>query len=410
MFSSLWLAPIITLLVLNFKEHVIGASDWCPYGKCPSDAFNSDAVATAVRLNKKDHDVFTGLQFVAQAFEIWFLIVVMALLYDVTMLLARSNGGLPVGYVLTHLEFHDAKNLFNLSLWTSAFASKGASTEERRHKSVTRLFLFAMFAALLTVLTNLMGAASAVLLLPNLSWIETEKVPQQMFDGIAISQAPQNETLFANDCSNAHLLAGNFSCTSDLYGPSLDEWAAKAQSSIKQSEQPNGVAILATSQESAIQFALNASDNLKLIWIANRQVLRDISGDYLKAIGLNDDHSQVNGKVDTGSADPRFNNSLETRLQRTGPSIGVQANCFAGNVSVTLVGKEKEIHCFSHWSLDGAEDHYTKVGPTPQAWIKGVLILACSVSALVEGSMAIIINPRSRLEAAVHQKSNRLRR
>ncbi len=123
LFSSLWLAPIITLLVLNFKERVIGASVWCPYGKCLSDAFNSD------------QDVLTGLQFVAQAFEIWFLIVVMALLYDVTMLLARSKGGLPVEYVLTHLEFHHAKNLFNPSLWTSAFASKGASTEERRHKA-----------------------------------------------------------------------------------------------------------------------------------------------------------------------------------------------------------------------------------------------------------------------------------
>ena len=87
--SLLWLGPIITLLVLNFRNHVIGASIWCPFGRCFSDAFGDDAIATAVRLDKWDHDVLASLQFVAQAFEIWFLMIATALLYDVGMFFAR---------------------------------------------------------------------------------------------------------------------------------------------------------------------------------------------------------------------------------------------------------------------------------------------------------------------------------
>lgn len=87
--SLLWLGPIITLLVLNFRNHVIGASIWCPFGKCFSDAFGDDAIATAVRLDKWDHDLLASLQFAAQAFEIWFLVIATALLYDVGMIFAR---------------------------------------------------------------------------------------------------------------------------------------------------------------------------------------------------------------------------------------------------------------------------------------------------------------------------------
>ena len=93
--SLLWLGPIITLLVLNFRNHVIGASIWCPFGRCFSDAFGDDAIATAVRLDKWDHDMLASLQFVAQAFEVWFLMIATALLYDVGMIFvrryARSN-------------------------------------------------------------------------------------------------------------------------------------------------------------------------------------------------------------------------------------------------------------------------------------------------------------------------------
>ena len=274
---------------------------------------------------------------------------------------AFSAGGLPVGYLLTHLEFNDVKNLANPLLWTSAFPSKHNSSAARKRRSVTQLFLFALLAAFLTILTNLMGAATAVLLIPSLQWVETEKTLQQVFDGVASAQPPQGNEVFAGSCSDAQLSAGNFSCTSAIYGPSLDEWAATALTSTTQFTQPYGAAILGTSQESAVQFALNGSSNLEIIWLANRQVLRDLSRDYLNAIGVTHNYLRAIGDTYDGLGDPRFNRSLQTILQRTGPSIGVQANCYAGNVSVTKVADNKEVHCFSRWSPDEVHN-YTKVG------------------------------------------------
>lgn len=169
--SLLWLPLIITLLVLNFTSHIIGASVWCPFGRCPSNALNTRGIATAVRLDEQDHDVEAGLQYVAQAFEIWFFIIATSLLYDVGMLLARSPQGLPVGYMLTHLEFEKTKNLVNPLHWTTAFSGRNAPGKSRERRNVIKLLLFAVLAALLTILSNLMGAATAVLLIPSLSWV-----------------------------------------------------------------------------------------------------------------------------------------------------------------------------------------------------------------------------------------------
>ncbi|MCJ1449754.1 hypothetical protein MMC28_000082 [Mycoblastus sanguinarius] len=232
--SFLWLAPIITLLVLNFKRQIIGASVWCPFGKCSSDAFDDSAIAITVEVDKKDHDILAGLQFVAQALEMWFMIIATALLYDVTMAFARSHWGLPVGYIWTHLEFSDIKNLINPLLWTSAFPRPGASSSERKRFRSVKPFLFALLAVILTILTSLMGAATAVLLIPTLQWVETEQTPQQRFNGIALAQPPRRDAVFPGSCNNSQLLAGNFSCTSRVYGPSLDEWAATGLASTEQ--------------------------------------------------------------------------------------------------------------------------------------------------------------------------------
>ncbi len=43
-------------------------------------------MTTAVRIDEQDHDVEAGLQYVAQAFEIWFLMTAMNLLYNDGML------------------------------------------------------------------------------------------------------------------------------------------------------------------------------------------------------------------------------------------------------------------------------------------------------------------------------------
>lgn len=81
------------------------------------------------------------------------------------MLFAKSPEGLPIGYLTTHLEFGNVKNLINPLLWTSAFPR---STSADGRVRILQLFLFASLGALLTILVSLMGAAAAVLLIPTL--------------------------------------------------------------------------------------------------------------------------------------------------------------------------------------------------------------------------------------------------
>ena len=171
-FGFLWIVPITALLVLNFKSHVIGASIWCPRGKCNAEAYSENAIAKARKLDAEDHNIFGALQLVSKALEAWFMVVATGLVYDIAFYLAKSSGGLPIGYLFTHLEFAHIKNLVNPLLWTSALPPGNFLSLEPA--GTWKLYMFAILAALLTLLTNLMGPATAVLVLPSLKWVDDE--------------------------------------------------------------------------------------------------------------------------------------------------------------------------------------------------------------------------------------------
>ena len=350
LFALLWLAPIIALLVLNYKRHVIGASVWCPKGKCSADPFGNNAIARAEELDLHDHDILGALQFVAKALEIWFMIAATSLLFDVAMLFAKKGRGLPVGFLLTHLEFGDIRNLLNPILWTSPIPHHNGRSESRAR--VIKLYLFAILATFLTILTNMMGPATAVLILPTLQWVDTDKIPVQRFNGTGLASPPQSNRLIG--CNDATLRVGNYSCTSEFYGPSLDAYTAYGIESSRQVRE-SGFPILSSSQEGAVQFTLNTTANGSLTWVPNRQVLQRVSWDYLKTTGnLLQDDPPV-------EPDPVYNASLQTILLREGPSIGVQADCYTGgNLSITTVATDKEVRCYSNWTIDYIS-FYTKV-------------------------------------------------
>ena len=350
LFAFLWLAPIIALLILNYKNHVIGASVWCPKGKCSADAFGDQAFAKAEELDKHDHDILGSLQFVAKGLEIWFMIAATSLLFDVAMLFAKKGRGLPVGFLLTHLEFGDIRNLVNPLLWTSPMPHAKGKSESRSR--ITKLYLFALLAAFLTILTNMMGPATAVLILPTLQWVETEKVPFERFNGTGLASSPRGN--FFHGCDNATLRAGNYSCTAGFYGPSLDAWAASGIAATYQLQE-SLYPLSSSSQQDALQFTLNGSSNGSLTWVPNRQLLKELSYDFEKISGY---LLAANPPVEP---DPVFNNSLQTILHREGPSIGVQMDCYnGGNLSVTTIAADKEIRCFGNWTLDTIS-YYTKV-------------------------------------------------
>ncbi|KAL8827073.1 MAG: hypothetical protein Q9170_007158 [Blastenia crenularia] len=352
--SFLWLAPIAALLYLNFSHYVIGASVWCPGGKCNSESTTDGAIARAHQLDRHDHDALGALQFVAKFLEVWFAFVATGLVYDIGILFAKKGRGLPVGYLLTHLEFADLRYIFNPLLWTSPWPHRHSVPEKRAR--IIKLYIFAVLTALLTILANLMGPATAVLVLPTMQWIDTPHVMNSTFNGTSVMYQPSGEDVFIG-CNASQLFARNYSCTSYMYGASLDAQAAQGIASTDQAAKRDGIGMIGVSQEVALQFTYNSSQG-QLTWIANRQVLREMSHEYLKTQGLfaQGEHPEY--------PDARFNNSLQTILQRQGPSLGVQSNCYAGTKTDFHLDDNEDtkrwVRCYTGWRTWDGTASYTK--------------------------------------------------
>ncbi|KAL8990891.1 MAG: hypothetical protein Q9169_008004 [Polycauliona sp. 2 TL-2023] len=355
--SLLWIAPIATLLWLNFSKHVIGASSWCPGGNCNAEVNGDNAIERANKLDRQDHNLNGALQLVAKALEVWFMFVATSLVYDVGIMFAKKGRGLPVGYLLTHLEFSDIRYIVNPLLWTSPLPRNQGVPEKRAR--IIKLYLFACMTAMLTVLANLMGPATAVLVLPTLQWVDTPHIMHDTFNQTAAGQSPSGENLFPG-CSAEQLDNGNYSCTADTYGPSLDQWAAHSTSSYKQwLEHTDGTIIAGASQEAALAFTINDTTKTDTVWVPSRQVLRDMSHDFQKLRGayMESDPPEY--------PDRAFNNSLQTILQQQGPSLGFEASFYTGNVTDYGIETGQWVRCFTGWyteSFDGEDilDEYNK--------------------------------------------------
>lgn len=383
--SVLWLAPIVTLLMLNYKRHIIGASVWCPLGKCSAEMFDddtSDYIQRANKLDRDDHNALGALQFVAKGLEIWFMFVATALVYDVAMVFARRGGGLPLGYMLTHLEFGDIRNLFSRLLWTSPIPHANSLSSGQRSRTFT-LYLFAALAAFLTILTNLMGPATAVLVLPTLQWIDTPHEADQIFKEIGASYPPGGDGNSFPGCDNETLTARAYSCDLDVLGPSLDAWATSATANVKMNSQWEAGINLGISQEGRFDFTLNVSTSSPMVWVPNRQVLRWLSLDLMGPGGLWE-------KVLKDSTGSLYNNSLTTVLQRSGPSIGVNVNYNTGKWTPYTVTHDKELDCFSGWTVDYV-NFYTKCIQSGSGWSNATQWTNFSIENTIPGQKNITV-------------------
>lgn len=346
--SVLWLAPIIALLILNFKPYVIGASIWCPRGSCAADPFSASSEGSMKKranLDSQDHDVMGALQFVSKALEVWFMFISTSLVYDVAMLLAKKGGGLPVGFLLTHLEFGDIRYLLNPLLWTSPIPHPTGSP---RLQTITgRLYLFVVLAASLTILTNLMGPATAVLILPTLQWIETPHLPEMVFNGTNAGLSPWGDDVIPG-CSLAQLTAFQFSCSKEVYGPTLDSYADHSEATRMQVVREDAPFLYTISQEGSVQFSINMSETgNEVVWSPNRQALRYLSVDVMSLdIGSYGGENEV-----LNSSMVSFNNSLAAVIERQSISLAISTQCFYGNRTVQSVDELRDVVCFDGWGF-----------------------------------------------------------
>ncbi|KAL9612034.1 MAG: hypothetical protein Q9167_003360 [Letrouitia subvulpina] len=321
--SILWLAPAIALLTLNITNHQIGASAWCPFGRCDIDPWTEDPLGLAQKYDKQDHNVIGSLQFVSKALELWFGFIAANLIYNITMILSAQGKGLPLGLLGTFLEFKDIVFLAAPFQWSSP--------NEFRHKRTTapstrsRISWFLAFAAFLCLIANLMGPATAVLAIPTLNWVNTQNHTDQYFKALGVSKPPTtkinlNPSFGISTCDHSQVAARNYSCTYDQYGASLDDWLDSVVSSDHQAAYNIPQSLHGISWQGEVSFMFNISNATEKShftrgWAPNRQALQNLTSDVYDSISTQNSTSQKT-------------KALKSVLTREGPILGAMTNFY----------------------------------------------------------------------------------
>ena len=426
--GALWLAPIIYLLYLNISSYVIGPSVWCPRGHCPADPLASDAVGRAQRFDKHDHNTLGALQFVAKALELWFIFVACALLYHITMLLASSEHGLPVGLLTSPVEFADPRSLIDTI--RSAAGSRHQRSVAISAGAKAKLSMFIAFVAFMCLIVNIMGPAVAVLVIPTLQWVNLPRNASHTLQAFHLGDVPTNRSdggwIFPM-CWPEDISDRLYSCTADAYAASLDAWVDNAVASDSQIvDLNNNTMYNGISPEGRVFFTFNVTNNLtnQVAWVPNRQMLREISSDldlfvdasqaansptkqYVSPpVAVVNDQTEASNYtyytektvIDTPTKDfSAYLNSLQTILKRRGPIAGALGNVYyPTNASLKTIDTNKWVQCFEGYTayLPGLDAYnedasYTKclklgTGWDPTYEIANFTVYGSSSSALVQ--------------------------
>ena len=363
-----WAVPAIALLAMNLSGTIIGASTWCPRGNCPGvpNGPNQTMADLTSKYDHENHNLLGGLQFLAKGLEVWFVYVAVGLVYYVTSLLARSEYGLPIGYLLTYVEFSDLLNALHPGLWTTAGAAASKDPQMRK-KQIWRYWGFACFAAFMCIEANLMGPSVAVLILPTLQWVDMPQKYEQRF-GTMLSSNPPAGSSAISGCNITDLSQQNYSCTDLVYSYSLDALVEYFIAQIQQNlltpgEVTNFNSPPSMEQALALRFNVsleNTNSSNTLYWAPNRQVVRALS---------NDTEMYWAAGNDTNSEYAGYNNSLSTVLQREGPVVGIDWNTWGGNATTTVVDENRQVRCYHGWYYDRInQDVYAKCFRAGTGW------------------------------------------
>lgn len=300
----LWLGPIIALLYLNFSRHIIGPSIWCPLGKCSIyDGDGRYSVAQASHNDRRDHNVNGMLLFAAKGLEVWYTFVAGLLVYEAQAVLRASNGGLPDQYSLSYLEFSDLLNLFHVSKWTLPIWD--AYHAPKRLRQMSKLGGFVLLACCMTLIVNLMGPSTGVLILPSVQSINQYSNASELFIQMESHKPPAvGDGRGLVGCNATMLERHLYSCAEYVRGSELDSMTSFVVAPSRNLERTRnetiGSIILAESQEDDVQFlAFNLTYHGKKkgirtnFTVPSRQTLRMVSDDVGRVKNDSDLVSQI---------------------------------------------------------------------------------------------------------------------
>ena len=386
-FCFLWIPFILTFIVLNFLQHIVGATIWCLGRHCHVELFNpvtSIPIANLDHFDKRDHDVLVALQLFAKVAEIWFGFIVASLVSLIVFRLAERPKGLPIGLITRPFEFADLLSLFEISLWR------------------TTKFLVC-FTAFLCIICNLMGPAVAVLLIPHLRWIDTEDVGDRTFDSIGAADPPVEMLgrYFWDSTSDCHSQDFNdllFSCAASPYASKLDSWIGTyiaADSHVDGLTQEWNVKfrVNQTFAASSPHFAEGQEHSATTWWTPSRQLLSSLDDDLAMvkrisqgadATALDEVYADTIGNhslIDPPDSYHRYNDTLRLNIERNGPILGaiVQMHWAFDEFSIwtTTIDDQRSIRCFLEYDLffapfylDSSQGTYTKCVRIGTGWSK----------------------------------------
>lgn len=382
-----WLGPAVYLIYLNVSGHIVGASAWCPGGSCSIISYyqieNSTTSVRAALADRDNHDLIGGLQLAAKAMEIWFMAVAGSLVFTVSRILAQRPGGLPLGYLLTHLEIGDPRLLLNFHLFTAP-NSKRLKLQGEKKRHTLHLYAFGLLSIIMCIIATLMGPSVAVMMIPTLNWERTDRVGVGYFDSMLASKAPSYGT---NDkipgCTAADLEDAHYNCTFSPYADTMD---ALIENSVAFVSHNSSLAvadnvIYAPSIEGIFPFTFNytidpKTSQLSTLWAPNRQVIRALTHDF----------ERLSGVVLGTSEDPQYinvNSSVGLQLEREGPILGTSYYYGVGFKTTTVIDDKRWIDCLLGFIAEDkvGGDMYTKCYRRGTGWNSTYTEAAFSIGA-----------------------------
>jgi hypothetical protein len=346
----LWLGPALAILILNFRNYIIGSGLNCR-SHCRIDPYSTSQVQQIERLDSTNRDVLGALQFVAKGLEVWFMYVAASFIYILAVHISVKDDRLPVSLLLVYAEFMDLLYLKDLAMRIREFLKEKRQTTSGLVSAPPRihpwiLYSFIFVVACLCAIANLMGVATATLVLPGLQWIDINVNDSIAFDQLLSAYPPRGR--FIRGCQPGDLSSGFYSCTSNLYASSLDQLISSAVATERHLAAYGSLALPPVTQESELSLSPNISDDAGLFWAPSRQVAREFSADlanyYVTTLW-----SETYPRDYTVYPDSRrFNQSLRVQLQRTGPTIGFNSDCWSyEGPRVFRIADDRTIRCYS---------------------------------------------------------------
>ncbi|GIZ44569.1 hypothetical protein CKM354_000776400 [Cercospora kikuchii] len=364
LFCLAWTVPIVYLLVLNLQNHIVGASSWCPKQDCWVMPFHTQigVQAKMAKLAIRSRNFNSTLQYVAKILELWFVVVAGSFMYLLVMRLAQSRHGLSVRLLSVPNEFMNLLNSFDGALWRSLKVP---------HVFHSRLVwtLVLLTSVVMGLLVNLMGPATATLILPSLKWMEVTFNSLGWMYNVDTDVGPgerynRSDAEYDSNCHANALRLRRYSCATQ-WSRTLETWILSTINelvSVHEYVTPPKIPTEWTSYQRGLTLCLNSTVDASAevsYWVPNRHVLTHLA----KLRGSVHDISRGQSAKQIGMPEKQFqhlavvNNSLGVQLRLDGVLLGAAQNLYEGQPWTVKVDESRAVMCFPHYEIVFAHDY-----------------------------------------------------